>query len=295
MGTLPKEKIARKRKNTMRSNLHYTIGFWLALFVTLFFVFTRTPSYPYCFERTDSLYIFTQYLRYVPTQLEIIPSGRNHYHIYVLDGTGERFCEFSSRRQDIIPSPNGEYIAMTIHVEGLGADVVVSSMDGKTVHLSENLQHGSFAPIWFPDSSLIAFRHGGIGHRIAIMSPDGVLHNDFEFNGGVPYRWDDPRSSWGVWSPDGAWLTFSVGTGPGNDGDVGIYLINQNGENLERITFGQPNDMHRIPEWSEAGDTLTYFGGGQLIIGEGYQFNERCVIELATRLNKCRFIDPVQP
>ena len=96
------------------------------------------------------------------------------------------------------------------------------------------------------------------GKRIAFVSDMGGLPEVYVVptEGGKPERVTSLQDPVGgvAWSPDGAWLAFSVS--PGGGMNQQIYLMRPDGKELRRITDGgQENNW--LGDWTHEGAALT--------------------------------------
>ena len=106
---------------------------------------------------------------------------------------------------------------------------------------------GCFSPSFSPDGKHIAFVSDMSGVPQVWTVPAG---------GGFPIQvtaLDDPVSG-AVWSPDGAWLAFSVA--PGGGLNEQIYLVRPDGGQLRRLTDGG-QDNNFLGDWTRDGRYLS--------------------------------------
>jgi TolB protein len=142
---------------------------------------------------------------------------------------------------DLSPSwsPSGREIAFTSD-RGGGPQIYLMSADGSNVRRLTYEGDYNAAPAWSPRGNWIAHvcRTPRREYKLCLISPDGQKRVQITTGPGV----DDSPS----WSPDGRHLVFSSTA----DGKSHIYMINTDGKDLERLTYGGTH--YSSPAWSPA-------------------------------------------
>ncbi|CAN5534959.1 hypothetical protein BH24ACT26_BH24ACT26_22510 [soil metagenome] len=174
--------------------------------------------------------------------------------IFIMSAEGEhvrRLTRGPSFDGDPAVSPDGKSIAFGSDRDG-DPEIFTMRLDG--THL-EQLTHndvGDFTPDWSPDGKHIAFssdRAGGEGSSaVYTMRSDGSRVRrvtPLRLNGGVA-----------DWSPDGELIAFvSNAAAPGTSK---IYVVEPDGEDLERLTNPSEEESDFFPSWSPNGRKLTF-------------------------------------
>jgi TolB protein len=139
---------------------------------------------------------------------------RGTWDVFVLDvatGGVERLTDTPEREMHTSWSPDGRHIAF-IRTEGDGWDVYVMRADGGDLRRLTDTPAAEFHPKWSPDSRSVAFDSG-----------DGAVREirSVNLDGGEPRRivslGDSAFAVAPAWSPDGAWLAFSLREEPGEE------------------------------------------------------------------------------
>jgi hypothetical protein len=141
-----------------------------------------------------------------------------------------------------------------------------------TTVVAEPTATRTFAP--FIPSYLVFSVWGTPPHGIALIKSDSTGQ-----------RWvtcEDPTGIYDspTWSPDGHWIAFTLGFIDGYDNE--IYIVNVNGNDLQRITYDDYQNSYLA--WSPIGDEIAFsapelyilnlVNGGSKRIGENLQYAE---------------------
>jgi TolB protein len=143
-------------------------------------------------------------------------------------------------------SPSGSQIAFYADhpPRSLNADIFVISTDGRDlVNLTDNHYH-NWDPAWSPDGRQLAFissRNGSAS--VYVMNADcggdaqrcGTDIQQLTYSTGMDAA--------PAWSPDGRQIAFESQ----RDGYAHLYVMNADGANLHRVTFGASNN--RFATW----------------------------------------------
>jgi Tol biopolymer transport system component len=145
-------------------------------------------------------------------------------------------------------SPNGKWLACDIGQSGQ-SDVFVVSFDGKDVkNLTDHPSANRFQD-WSPDSTKILFT----SNRDDQTNNYPVIYEFTIESGDIKALTESNASSaLASWSPDGSKIAFASD----RDGDVEIYVIDHDGNNLMRITDSVGFDG--FPEWSPDGSKIAF-------------------------------------
>lgn len=142
---------------------------------------------------------------------------------------------------DLSPSwsPSGRELAFTSDRSG-GPQIFLMSADGSNVRRLTFEEDYNAAPAWSPRGNWIVYvcRTQKKDYKLCLITPDGQKRVQLTVGPGV----DDSPS----WSPDGRHIVFSSTAG----GKSQIYMINADGNDLERITFTGTHNS--APSWSPA-------------------------------------------
>ncbi len=157
-------------------------------------------------------------------------------------------------------SPDGTQIVfMSNRDAGDGYDLYVMNADGSNVRRLTRETGFDGAPAWSPDGKRIAFmsnRHG---------TPEGPCEI-FVMTVDRSKTWrlttDDWHAARPAWSPDGKRIAFSA-TRPLEDGgyeDDGyeIYVMDEDGSNVQRLTHTSPKGTNGHAVWSPDGKRIAF-------------------------------------
>ena len=165
--------------------------------------------------------------------------------IYVMDIDGRNQVRLTNDlANDFEPSwsPDGDRIAFASDRTGRTNHIFTMDSDGgNLVKLTE--VGGSRDPAWSPDGKKIAYTRSRGGYQLWVMDADGGNQASLTQIG---------KNLHPAWSPDGLRIAFvSVRAGA-----TGIYAMDKNGNNEERITQNMVTAGH--PAWSPDGKWIAY-------------------------------------
>ena len=190
----------------------------------------------------------------------------NNSEIYVMDGDGSGQTRLTNNLDfDTLPafSPDGRHVAFTSRRDSVGSqvndeiyvmDAADRDGDGKGDNLTRitNSLVNEFQPAFSPDGNRIAFTSNGDGNNeIYVMNADGS--NPIRLTNNLAI---DSRS---VFSPDGEKIAFSRREPASPDTSMrsdDIYVMNANGTDQTRLTFGARADTHA--NFSPDGETIAF-------------------------------------
>jgi hypothetical protein len=178
------------------------------------------------------------------SQLAFMSDRSGNPDIFVMnaDGSGVRQLTFDEAN-DIWPewSPDGSRIAFPSRRDG-NFELYTINPDGTNLQrLTDTPGHEDF-PAWSPDGSQIAFSRIEIDEGFFVMDADG---------GNERKLLDFPALE-PAWSPDGTSILF----GSDHEGFRGIYSINADGSDLQRISTSRAGE--NCPAWSPDGSRIVF-------------------------------------
>ena len=122
-------------------------------------------------------------------------------------------------------------------------------------NLTADPMSDDYGPAWSPDGTKIAYSSEHIGNpEIFVMDADGKHLVQL-----TRHRAYDSSPSW---SPDGSKIAFNsdrdhlIEVGPGQVGDLEIYVMNADGKNVIRLT--KTGGLNREPSWSPDGSKIAF-------------------------------------
>lgn len=172
------------------------------------------------------------------------------------DGTNTRqLTHFDTRTGSFNPawSSDGTKIVFETDVyasTGL-ASLFVMNSDGSEAELlsgSSRNPMGGRNPVWSPDGTKIAFNTGDSWRN------SDIYIYDIESDTRTQITTHNSLDEYPAWSPDGKKLVFSSAR-DGVDGSQDLYIINNDGTGLERITFSGKASR---PKWGADFRTIVY-------------------------------------
>jgi Tol biopolymer transport system component len=212
------------------------------------------------------------------------PTFKRDQQIYSVEPNGAGLAQLTFEPEaasDPLPSPDGRWIAFIRLPSPNAPSIWVMRADGRG---QRRLAARGHSPAWAPDSSALAYVHGGIREVRADGRGRRVL---------VPYREGRAAPSAPVWSPDGRALAYSRGGAlrirarHGRDrellnwgfgvqriawssdgrllaveGHERVSVVRANGRNLRTLGDG------RMPAWAPRGARLAHVSRGDLIVTE---------------------------
>ena len=150
-----------------------------------------------------------------------------------------------SYKRDYSWSPDSKQIAFMSDFEIPDNKLMIVDVEsGKTNTLVYSKTYRNFYPSWSPNGQSIAFtsdRDGPQGEfHLFVINVDGTnTHRLTNFHSYTP-----------DWSSDGKSIVFA---GEMKNGDIGIYVINNNGTNLKQLV-----DFGESPKWSPDGKKIVF-------------------------------------
>ena len=165
--------------------------------------------------------------------------------IYVMDSDGRNHVRLTinpARDYDPSWSPNGDRIAFVSNRDKKVDQIYVMDSDGRNLMgLTNDSAHQE--PAWSPTGEKIVYVRNRGGHQVWVMDADG---------GNQTQLTQIHKNLHPAWSSDGRRIAF-VSVRPG---ETGIYAMDKNGNNQERITQHMVIPGH--PSWSPDGKWIAY-------------------------------------
>ena len=217
--------------------------------------------------------------------VSIFPNGGGDRAIWVMNADGSDPVQVAAAENVSVPSwsPDGTTIAYSAKVEGRTEIHLVSAdgNDDRIVH-AEGAE-GTFAVFsakFSPDGTEILFDRGtDSGFDIFVINVDGTDVRRLTTTG-TDY---DPH-----WSPDGTQIAFTrqeiVEVDNQARATSDIFVMNEDGTDVRRLTDGGSNATNLYPEWSPDGTKIAYVGGvtggpGSLVLMNADGSNEVTLVE----------------
>jgi len=189
-------------------------------------------------------------------QIAFVSDRAGNPDIYVMDADGGNVRQLTQHSEnDIWPawSPDGTRIAFPSRRDG-NFEIYVMEVDGSSLERLTNTSSAEDFPTWSLDGSLILFSRIGEDQGTYVINPDGSGERQL-----LDFPVLEP-----AWSPDGLRIAF----GSDHEGFRGIYIMNANGENLQRLSSTHYGE--NCPDWSPDGEQLTFAswrdGDGEIYI-----------------------------
>jgi Tol biopolymer transport system component len=180
--------------------------------------------------------------------------GRGEIYVVNSDGSGQRRLTTNPAADDLAKwSPDGTRIAFVSGRDG-NLEIYVMNADGTGQTRLTTDPDEDFSPSWSPDGQRIVFRSNRDDNgEIYVMSADGTGQTRLTFNTA-----SDHSPAWGP----GGQIAF-VSTRQG----TGIYVMNDDGSDVRRVTTFAPNRNEYRPNWSPDGSKIAFQGDRDIPIG----------------------------
>ncbi len=168
-------------------------------------------------------------------------------HIFVMNADGNNEIQLTSftngsewvHSGDASWSPDGSKIVFQSNKDSDndgGSGIYIMNSDGSNVTRINHsfIGDGEQNPKFSPDGSKILFEAQMGNHsHIFVMNTDGSNETQLtNFTSGNEYTYTGDAS----WNPDGSKIVFQSNKDSDNDGGSGIYIMNDNGSNVIRIS-----------------------------------------------------------
>jgi len=106
-------------------------------------------------------------------------------------------------------------------------------------------------PAWSPDGKWLSFtRHEGATIFVFVQAADGSSERRLT-------KRTDPEFD-AVWSPDGSRLALAIDKASPNQGDIEVYTVAANGEDLRPVATSKKLSHEEWPAWSPDGKYIAY-------------------------------------
>jgi len=135
-------------------------------------------------------------------------------------------------------SPDGRRIAFDVSGEGEGDKVYAMAADGSELTLlsSGPIGSGPGRPLWSPDGTQVVFfstpgSPGAFSAEVWVIKADGSEPRRLYQGSCCIGTWAAP-----IWSPDGRYIAFGVGSLYPDQFPSGIFIIRTDGTQLRKLT-----------------------------------------------------------
>jgi TolB protein len=175
-------------------------------------------------------------------------AGNNDIYVINPDRTGLKLLTDDSS-SDSFPSwsPDGQYIVFTSDMRG-GQKLFIMNKFGALVRQLTSGEGEDYGAKWSPDGETIVFSSNRSGAwKIYTISRFGGEVVDILKNKDLKFSYNP------AWSPDGKQIAFEAQS---NDGNRDIYIMNVNGNNVQRITTDEGLDQK--PSWMPDGKKIVF-------------------------------------
>lgn len=191
--------------------------------------------------------------------------------IYIQNLTEKNVYEISEKGVNIAPAwvPNTDTLAATMSFSG-DQEIYLLTGKGKIIKKLTNNIGIDVSPTWSPDGKKMAFVSDRAG------SPQ-IFIKDFRTNRVKRLTFQGNYNTQPSWSPKGDTIAYT-----GRDGQLNIYVIGVDGNDLVQLTQGSGNN--ESPTWSPDGSLIAFSstreGPSRIYVMTAYGTDQRRLLAL---------------